>query len=107
MEKGFGKAAVLQVGYVGSEGRKLNIVTNINKNGTFNTDPLHQYGSILQLNSVGTSNYNALQTTFRVRSWHGLPPQFGYTSSHPLDHITNYPAVIADDPNHTEKDYGN
>src|SRR5260370_566927 len=107
MEKGFGKAAVLQVGYVGSEGRKLNIVTNINKNGTFNTDPLHQYGSILQLNSVGTSNYNALQTTFRVRSWHGLTSQFGYTWSHALDEISEYRAVIADDPNNIKKDYGN
>src|SRR6202008_677392 len=32
VEKALGGAAVFQVGYVGSEGRKLNIVTNINQN---------------------------------------------------------------------------
>jgi len=33
VEKSLGNAAVFQVGYVGSEGRKLNIVSNINQNG--------------------------------------------------------------------------
>jgi hypothetical protein len=102
VEKGFGKAAVLQVGYVGSEGRKLNIVTNINQNNAF-----PNFGSILQLNSVGTSNYNALQTTFRISKWHGLTSQFGYTWSHALDEISEYRAVIADDPNNIKLDYGN
>ena len=106
VEKGVGRAAVLQVGYVGSQGRKLNIVSDINQNGAFNTDALHQYGSIIQLNSVGTSNYNALQTTFRVRSWHGLTSQFAYTWSHALDEISEYRAVIADDPNNIKLDYG-
>src|SRR5262249_8583434 len=62
LEKGFGKAAVWQIGYVGSQARKLNIVTDINQHGVFNVSPAQNYGSILQLNSVGTSNYNALQT---------------------------------------------
>src|SRR5262249_47829499 len=31
IEKSFGNAAILQLGYVGSEGRKLNIVSNINQ----------------------------------------------------------------------------
>src|SRR6266705_5833608 len=85
VEKGLGKAAVFQIGYVGSEGRKLNIVENINppldSSGLFPfLGPLNgafpNVGSALQLNSVGTSNYNALQTTFRVRSWRGLTSQF-------------------------------
>src|SRR5205814_3848122 len=67
VEKGLGNAAVFQVGYVGSEGRKLNIITNINAGGVF-----PNFGNILQLNSVGTSNYNSLQSTFRIRTWHGL-----------------------------------
>jgi hypothetical protein len=101
VEKGLGKAAVVQVGYVGSQGRKLNIVTNINQNGAF-----PNFGSILQLNSIGTSNYNALQTTFRVRSWHGLTSQFGYTWAHSLDEISQYRAAIADDANNIKLDYG-
>ncbi len=102
VEKGLGKAAVLQVGYIGSQGRKLNIVENINQNGAF-----PNFGSILELNSVGTSNYNSLQTTMRVRAWHGITSQFSYTWAHTLDEISEYRAVIADDPNNLKLDYGN
>jgi hypothetical protein len=103
VEKSLGSAAVLQVGYVGSEGRKLNIVTNINA-GSAN---FPNFGNVLQLNSIGTSNYNSLQSTFRIRTWHGLSSQFGYTWSHALDEISEYRAVIADDPNNIKLDYGN
>ncbi|MCU1318319.1 MAG: TonB-dependent receptor plug, partial [Candidatus Acidoferrum typicum] len=102
VEKSLGSAAVLQVGYVGSEGRKLNIVTNINAGGAF-----PNFGNILQLNSIGTSNYNSLQSTFRIRTWHGLSSQFGYTWSHALDEISEYRATIADAPNNIKLDYGN
>jgi len=53
---------VLQLGYVGSEGRKLSTMLNINQLGA---DPTGRFnavypnaGSIVQLNSAGTSNYN-------------------------------------------------
>jgi hypothetical protein len=93
---------VLQLGYVGSEGRKLNIVTNINQNNAF-----PNFGSILQLNSIGTSNYNAMQSVFKIRSWHGLTSQFAYTWAHSLDEISEYRAVIADDAFNPKLDYGN
>ncbi len=102
VEKGLGRAAVFQIGYVGSEGRKLNLVSDINQNGAFPT-----FGSILQLNSAGTSNYNSLQTTFRIRSWHGLTSTFGYTWAHALDDITAYRAAILDDAFNRKLDYGN
>lgn len=102
VERSMGKAGLLQVGYVGSLGRKLEIATNINQNGNF-----PNFGSILQLNSIGTSNYNSLQTTFKLHSWHGLTSQFGYTWSHTLDQISEYRAVVADDPNNISVDYGN
>src|SRR5439155_5250186 len=101
VEKGLGNAAVFQVGYVGSEGRKLNTITNNNAGGVY-----PNFGNILQLNSIGTSNYNSLQSTFRIRNWHGLSSQFGYTWSHALDEISEYRAVIADDPNNIKLDYG-
>ncbi len=103
VEKSLGNAAVLQVGYVGSEGRKLNIVTNINA-GSVN---FPNFGNILQLNSIGTSNYNSLQSTFRIRAWHGLSSQFGYTWSHALDEISEYRATIADNASNIKLDYGN
>ncbi len=102
VEKGLGTFGVFQIGYVGSEGRKLNIVSNINQNGAF-----PNFGSILQLNSAGTSNYNSLQSTFRIRQWHGLTSQFAYTYSHALDQVSEYRAVILDDAFNRKRDYGN
>src|SRR5882762_4051431 len=110
VEKSLGNAAVLQVGYVGSEGRKLNIVTNINQPqnvGGVKTLPFPNFGNILQLNSIGTSNYNSLQSTFRIRTWHGLSSQFGYTWSHALDEISEYRAAVADNAYNVKLDYGN
>jgi hypothetical protein len=102
VERSLGSAAVAQIGYVGSEGRKLNLVSNINQYGAFPT-----FGSIIQLNSVGTSNYNSLQTTLRLRSWRGLTAQAGYTWAHSLDEITAYRAALADDLHNIKADYGN
>src|SRR5205814_8415842 len=92
IEKGLGSSSVFQVGYVGSQGRKLNIISNINQNGAFT-----HFGNILQMNSTGTSNYNSLQTSFKLRSWHGLTTQLGYTWSHALDIISEYRGTILDD----------
>jgi hypothetical protein len=93
---------LFEIGYVGSQGRKLNLVSNINQNGAY-----PQFGNILQLNTSGTSNYNALQTTFRMRVWHGLTSQVSYTWSHALDNISEYRAVILDDAFDRRLDYGN
>jgi hypothetical protein len=102
VEKGFGRFGVFQFGYVGSQGRKLNLVSNINQNGAF-----ANFGNILQLNTIGTSNYNSLQTVFRIRSWRGLTSQFAYTWSHALDQISQYRAAIVDDAFNRKLDYGN
>ncbi len=102
VEKSLGNAAVFQVGYVGSEGRKLNVIPNINQNST-----IPHFGNILLISSIGTSNYNSLQSTFRLRSWHGLTSAFGYTWSHSLDEISQYRAVVPDDFTNLKLDYGN
>ncbi len=107
VEKGLGNAAVFQVGYVGSQGRKLNLVSNINQTTAAHPNPsFPNFGSILQLNSTGTSNYNSLQTTFRIRSWHRLTSQFAYTWAHSQDEISEYRAVILDDAFNPKLDYG-
>jgi Carboxypeptidase regulatory-like domain/TonB dependent receptor len=110
VEKSLGHASVIQLGYVGSEGRKLNIMTNINPLDANGIGPLSgQYpnaGNILQENSIGTSNYNALQAMYRLRLWHGLTSTVGYTWSHSLDEISQYRATVADSPN-IKVDYGN
>ena len=110
VEKSLGHASVIQLGYVGSEARKLNIMTNINPAGTGGIRPFAgqfpNAGNILQENSIGTSNYNAFQAVYRLRLWHGLTSTVGYTWSHSLDEISQYRATVADSPN-IKVDYGN
>jgi Carboxypeptidase regulatory-like domain len=106
VEKGFGNgAAVLQIGYVGSAGHKLSVMDNINLDGHLDAQ-YPNIGSVLQLNSVGNSNYNSLQTTLRIRSWHGLSSQFGYTWAHELDTMTEYRGSIQFDYTNPKLDYG-
>jgi hypothetical protein len=99
VEKSFGNAAVWQIGYVGSQARKLSMMFNFPTTGT-------NFNTIDQLESVGTSNYNALQTTFKLRSWHGLTSQYSFTWGHALDEMSEYRAPIADSLNR-KVDYGN
>jgi len=103
VEKGLGNLGVWQIGYVGSQGRKLNIVSNINQGNAVTTN----MANILQLNTIGTSNYNALQTVLRMRNWHGFTSQVAYTWSHALDEISQYRAAILDDAFNKRLDYGN
>ena len=108
VQKSLGNNIVFEIGYVGSEGRKLNIVSNINQpTAEFPNGQYPNFGSILQLNSAGTSNYNALQTTLRVRSWHGVTSQISYTWGHSLDQVSEYRGVILDDAFNRKYDYGN
>jgi hypothetical protein len=124
VQKSFGNGmAVWQVGYVGSEGRKLSIMLNINQlaggatvvspvtgQSTTNGNYIGQfpnYGGINQLNSIGTSNYNALQTTLRLRAWHGLSSSIAYTWAHALDDITAYRGAIPYDSTNLKAEYGN
>src|SRR5882762_1674378 len=102
IEKGLGNSAVFQIGYVGSQGRKLNIVSDINQAGAFT-----HFGHILQLNTIGTSNYNALQTIFRTRAWRGLSTQLTYTWAHALDKISEYRGQVLDNAFNLKGDYGN
>jgi hypothetical protein len=112
VQKSFGNGlAVWQIGYVGSEGRKLSIMLDINQiGGSFvdgNFPQYPNYGSINQLNSVGTSNYNALQSTLRLRAWHGLNTQIAYTWAHTLDDISAYRGAIPYDSTDLKAEYGN
>ncbi len=111
IEKSFGNGiGVMQIGYVGSEGRKLSIMLNINQFGQYAAEyPNFSCAScsINQLNSIGTSNYNALQSTLRLRAWHGLTAQFAYTWAHALDEISAYRGAIPYDSTNLKAEYGN
>jgi Carboxypeptidase regulatory-like domain/TonB dependent receptor len=111
VEKSLGSAAVLQIGYVGSEGRKLSTMLQINQIGAQTFGQFNaQYpnvNTIQQLNSAGTSNYNSLQSTLRIRAFHGLSSQFSYTWAHALDVMSEYRAVVPLDSYNLKAEYGN
>ncbi|MGB2625669.1 MAG: TonB-dependent receptor [Candidatus Acidiferrum sp.] len=126
IEKGIGNFGQFQIGYVGSVGHKLSVMQNINQipfsplcATAANPALLPQcarpyaaeypnFGDINELNSDGNSNYNSLQTTFRIRQWHGLTSQVTYTWGHTLDDVTEYRGVIPlDSLTSLKQEYGN
>jgi hypothetical protein len=106
VEKSFGSGIVWQIGYVGSQGRKLSVTINANQNQAFNAT-FPNIGTVIQENSIGTSNYNSLQTTLKLRSWHGLTSQLAYTWGHSLDEMTEYRGQIPLDSFNLKQEYGN
>jgi hypothetical protein len=104
IEKQLGPKAFAQIGYVGSQGRKLLSLLNINQPhlggapGPYSGDyGGYYYSDINQINSIGTSNYNSLQALFRTTLWHGLTSQAAYTLSHNLDEVTAYRGALPQD----------
>jgi hypothetical protein len=100
IEQSFGKA-VLQVGYVGSKGTKLFRFRDINQpssaqitaadlacnciNSFSVPRPFANFFYVNQEESSASSNYNSLQTTLRISSWHGLATQANFVWSHSID----------------------
>ena len=107
-----GKNMVVQIGYVGSNGHKLFRFRDINQptqaqitacdlgvpTGPCPGPPTIHDGSVPRVfaatspsfyinyeESSANSNYNALQTSFRINGWHGLISTLNYTWSHSID----------------------
>ena len=114
IEHTIGANVIAQLGYVGSEGRRLLSLLDLNQlNVTAGASSLPyassypQYGNINQIESIGTSNYNSLQAQLRVMHWHGLMTQAAYTWSHNLDQVTAYRGSLPQDNFNFKGDYGN
>ena len=104
IEKQLGPKAFAQVGYVGSQGRKLLSLLNINQPylggapGPYSGDfGGNYYSDINQVESIGTSNYNSIQAVFRTTSWHGITSQASFTLGHNLDEVTAYRGALPQD----------
>ena len=127
VEKSLGHSAVFQIGYVGSEGRHLLNIVDINQaalGSSFNTttnaagygfqqttrpyfNKFPNYGIINQISSTATSNYSSLQTTLRTTGYHGFSSQFAYTWSHNLDEMSQIIPLLPQDSTNVKGDYGN
>lgn len=105
---------IMQLGYVGSEGRHLLSLLDINQGTSQSSRPYCvlnsiycAYSNINQLESIGTSNYNALQTQLRLQNWHRLSGSVIYTWSHNMDEVTAYRGALPQDNFNFKGDYSN
>ncbi len=112
VEQALSDKVIAQVGYVGSGGRHLLSIRDINQldidgNGSrpYATQ-FPQYSFINEIQSIGTSNYNSLQATLRVSNWHNLDAQGAYTWSHSNDIVTAYRGALPQDSFNFKGDYG-
>ncbi len=126
VEHSLGGKVILQLGYVGSEGRKLLSLLDINQgiaNGTdtatpgkYSGTPVQKgdpctiggncYSDINQIQSIGTSNYNSLQAVLRTTAWHSLTSQLSYTWGKNLDEVSQYRGALPQDSYNFKGDYG-
>ena len=77
-------STVLQVGYVGSQGRRLRLLRDINQ-GINSVRPVTTIGTMNMNESSSRSNYNALWISANKRYSHGLTFTTSYTFSKSLD----------------------
>jgi Carboxypeptidase regulatory-like domain/TonB dependent receptor len=116
---------LLQIGYVGSLGRRLFGLYDINQaapgpgNSTaveLTRRPYYTDTSILnhailtgidEFDSEGHSNYNSLQVMLRTSSYHGLTAQGGYTYGHALDTVSTTRGVAPQYTPDSAAEYGN
>ena len=81
-------STLLQVGYVGSEGRKLAVILDINQlvNGVRPYSGVYpNLTAINQLSSSADSAFNSLQTSLRQQFWKGLSANVNFTWGRAMD----------------------
>jgi hypothetical protein len=125
-----GRNTILQLSYVGSLGRRLFDLIDINQaklgsglaNGTTTTATIQAgrpyfsnttfanakiVSAINQIESQGTSNYNSAQVMLRTSNFHGLTAQASYTYGHALDVISGTRGFAPQNSSNLGGDYGN
>ena len=96
LQRALGRAITVQAGYVGSAGRSLPLTRNINAPIPGTAGDLQSrrpYGSrfptlgtINELQTIGSSNYNSLQTVMNVSGWRQLQMRLAWTWSKVIDY---------------------
>ena len=88
----FSSATILQAGYVGSIGRKLPVLRDINQPINGVRPYAAQYPTLATIDTVFSmtnSNYNSLQVQLRQSLWKGLAATFNYTYGHAIDNTSD------------------
>ncbi len=86
VESQVARKIALQVAYLGSQGRHLFRFRDINQvNPATGSSPYPAYYYINQVETTAASNYNSLQTSLKIKDWHGLTSTLNYTWAHSID----------------------
>ena len=102
LEHELGRRIALQIGYVGSAGRKLFRYVDLNQvNPATGTVAFPSLGVVNQFQSSASSSYNSLQTSLNFREWHRLTSTVNYTWSHSIDNASDGQDYV---PNATQPD---
>ena len=113
VEQQLAKNTLLTVAYVGSTGRRLAYVADINQISlTGNharplnaTNPAYaNFAAVNQVNSGATSNYNSMQFSLNQAAWHGVSATIYYTWAKSLDTASS--ATTPMDSTNLKADYG-
>ena len=107
IEQQFSKSTLLNIGYVGSLGRRLTFLRDLNQptaaplaSSAAYTRPFAGtlYGNqtisgalagIDQVNTGANSNYNGLQVALKQSNWHGITATFNYTWARSMDQVSS------------------
>jgi hypothetical protein len=116
-------SVVAEVGYVGSFGRHLLTVLDINQPpvsplGTAATRAAQNllrpyyaqyptYATINQVETGANSHYNGIVASLRMSAWRGLTAQFSYTMGHSLDDASAVRGANPMNSYNLRQDYGN
>lgn len=80
----------VEVGYVGSQGRKLARFVDLNQvNPATGTVAYPSLEYVNQFQSSAASNYNGLQMSLKLRDFHGFNSTVNYTYSHSIDNASD------------------
>lgn len=91
IEQQLSHSTLLTIGYVGSQGRRLALVYDINQpvNGVRPYSTAYpNLNAINQVNSAGTSNFNSLQISLKQSTWHGISSTAYYTWGRSMDYTS-------------------
>jgi hypothetical protein len=126
VQQQLGPKVLAQVGYVGNESRKLLGIRDINQaalqaTGSPSTSaqslaqqasrPFYSqfpgYGNINSVDTFQTGNYNSLQATIKLSSYHGFTSSVAYTWAHAFDEGSTSRNNLPQDSTNIRGEYGN
>ena len=105
LEQSLNPKVITQIGFVGSQGRHLLSILDLNQFGAYST-AFPNYGNINEIQSIGDSNYASLQATLRASNIHHFSAQAAYTWSHSFDDVTAYRGALPQRSDDFKADYG-